>query len=821
MAKDSDEDTTTEAAEAIETTEEAPERPARPRRARRPKVGIIALVTALVIGFGGLGAFALLYSTTELPDPNADFQTNTTFIYYADGETKMGNLAVQNRQSISLAEMPETVKDAVVAAENRTFWEDSGISPRGIARAAWAIVTSGEVQGGGSTITQQYIKILYLDSDRTFTRKVRELMLAIKMGRETPKEEILEGYLNTIYFGRGAYGIQAAARSYFLKDAADLTLAEAVALAAILNNPAAMNPSEGTEKQDVLLDRYNYVLDGMLEMGTITQAEYDAQHGTLPEFPSIPQNDRYGGSGGFLLKAVEKEMEQLGFDESQIQGGGLQIVTTIDEKLQEAAVLSAQQYTAEASENAPLDAGELHVALASVDTANGGILAMYGGPDFLTNQINWATTPRATASTFKTFATVAGLRNGFTLDSRLKGDTFTPPGEPMPVRNEFSEQYGTVTLRRATAESINTAFVDMTVQLPEGPEDVAKAAVDAGAPRLKSWDSNDSVNNRVALGSVEVSPLNMANAYATLANSGRRNTPHLVTKVSDSHGRVLYQAEPKSEAAIEPEVAAATTDALTSVVREGTGRRASALGRPVAGKTGTHGVKDEIQSAWFVGYTKQVSTAVMYVVGDGTGDLDPFRRSQDRTFFGSGYPLRTWVDYMTVATEDMPVAEFDEPTPLTSTRKTEQDDKPRKVRNTDRPSKKATSKPRASERSQPSSSKSAKPESSSSASTKPEPTRTKAEQKPEPTKTKAEQKPEPTKTKAEQKPEPTKTKAEQKPEPTKTKAEQKPEPTKTKAEQKPEPTKTKAEQKPEPTQTKSSSETGNREEKAPESDSSE
>ena len=636
-------------------------------------LGIVALVTALVAGFGGLGAFAFLYFTTDLPDPNADFQTNTTFIYYADGETKMGSLSVQNRQSIPFADMPDIVKDAVVAAENRTFWEDPGFSARGMARAVRSIVTGGEVQGG-STITQQYIKILYLDSERTLTRKVRELMLAIRMGREVPKQEILEGYLNTIYFGRGAYGIQAASRSYFLKDAADLTLAEAATLAAILNNPASMNPSEGPEKLATLLDRYNYVLDGMLEMGTITQAEHDANHGRLPEFPEVPRNDRYGGPKGFLMDAVEREMEKLGFDESETQGGGLQIVTTIDEKLQEAAVSVAQQYTAEASENAPLDAEELHVALASVDTATGGILAMYGGPDYVTSQRNWATTPRATASTFKTFATIAGLRNGFTLSSRLNGDTFTPRGDDRPIRNEFSNQYGTVTLRRATAESINTAFVDMTQQIPDGAEAVAKAAVDAGAPRLEGWDNN--MNNRIALGAVEVSPVNMANAYATLANSGRRSDAHIVAKVTDSHGKVLYEAEPVSAAGIEPDVAATTTDALTSVVREGTGRRATALGRPVAGKTGTHGVGDEIQSAWFVGYTRQISTAVMYVAGDGTGDLDPFRRRQDPTFFGSSYPLMTWLDFMEVATEGMPVLDFDEPSEREETRSAEPVEEP-------------------------------------------------------------------------------------------------------------------------------------------------
>ncbi|MBK7822294.1 MAG: penicillin-binding protein [Tessaracoccus sp.] len=628
-------------------------------RAKRfwKRLGITALVAFIVVGLSGMGAFFFLYATTDLPDPNADFQTNTTFIYYRDGEERLGSLAVQNRQTISYAEMPQLMKDAVVAAENRTFWEDPGFSVTGIARGAFSIATGGELQGG-STITQQYIKILYLDSGQRLSRKVRELMLAIKMGRELPKEEILEGYLNTIYFGRGAYGIQAAARSFFLKDAKDLTLEESAALAAILNNPAAFNPSGGPEKLEKLLGRYQYVLDGMLDMGAITQAEHDRAHPALPEFPEVPVNDRYGGWKGFLIKEVEKELEDKGFSEAEIQGGGLKIVTTLDKSMQAAAAKAGEEYPKRAAEGAAgdPDPADLHVAIASVDTANGGILAMYGGPDYVKNSRNWATTPRAAASTFKAFATVAGLRNGFSLDSIFNGNTFTPRGDSKTIRNEFSHQYGPVTLRRATADSINTAFVDMTEQMPDGANEVAKAANDAGAPTGAGWD----MNNRIALGAAEVSPVNMASAYATFANSGERNEAHIVDRVLDRNGEVVYQAERAGEQTIDENVAANVTDALTSVVSEGTGTRASALGRPVAGKTGTNDIDGDITSAWFVGYTKQVSTAVMYVAGDsGVEDLETYKRPQDGTFFGSTYPLMTWVDFMTTATEGMPVEQFD------------------------------------------------------------------------------------------------------------------------------------------------------------------
>ena len=300
-------------------------------RAKRvwKRIGVTALVAFIIAGLTGLGGFVWLYQSTDLPDANADFNTNTTFLYYNDETTQLGSLAVQNRVTIDYEQMPQLMKDAVVAAENRSFWDDPGISITGIARSAISIATGGELQGG-STITQQYIKIYYLDSGQRLSRKVKELMLAIKMGRELTKEQILEGYLNTIYFGRGAYGIQAAAKSYFLKDSRELTLEEAAALAAILNNPAGFNPSGGEEKLARLLERYRYVLGGMLAMGTITQADHDRAAAALPAFPEVPVNNRYGGTKGFLIKQVEDELADKGFTEAEIQGGGLKIVTTVD-----------------------------------------------------------------------------------------------------------------------------------------------------------------------------------------------------------------------------------------------------------------------------------------------------------------------------------------------------------------------------------------------------------------------------------------------------------------------------------------------------------
>src|SRR5262245_46547440 len=233
------------------------------------------------------GSFTYLYKTTELPDPNADFETNTSFVYYSDGKNgqgdQIGQYAIQNRDAISYDQMPQDIKDAVVAIENRTFWSDSGIDYKGILRALFNN-SQGNATQGASTITQQYIKILYLTQERTYTRKLKEAILSLKLGKEVSKQEILEGYLNTIYFGRGAYGVQAAAKAYFGKDAQDLSLEESATLASIINNPSQYNPDAGKESKKALRERYRYVLSGMATAGNITAQEEKKAGRKLPKF---------------------------------------------------------------------------------------------------------------------------------------------------------------------------------------------------------------------------------------------------------------------------------------------------------------------------------------------------------------------------------------------------------------------------------------------------------------------------------------------------------------------------------------------------------
>ena len=635
-----------------------------PGRGRRWARGILITMGALaVLGLVSATAVVVIgYTTTTRPDANADFKTATTFVYYNDGKSELGSFAIQNRTPLTFNKMPETMKQAAVAAENRTFWTDPGISIRGMVRAAWTIARGGDVQGG-STITQQYIKILYLNSERTLTRKFRELFLAYKINREMTKEEILAGYLNTIYFGHGAYGVQAASKEYFDVNAKKLTVPQAAFLATVVNNPAMYDPRDDDDHSRIL-SRYRYVLHAMAEMGNITPAQEAAFAQRLPKFPKTRANQRYGGPEGFLMKMVERELSAAGFDSSQISGGGLKITTTFDEDSQEAAVEASQKYTKQSAQAVGRKASKLHAALASVDVNSGEVIALYGGPDFVKNSRNWATTPRPTASTFKTYALAAGLKDGYSLLSKFNGNTFIPPGESKPVRNEFSYQYGSsVDLIKATADSINTAFVDLTSQMDDGPRKIMKVAQAAGAPKGAGWDNN----YRIPLGTAEVSPLAQASAYATFANDGVAVPSHVVREVRDRKGKVIYEAQPEKKRAVTDAIAHDVTHALSSVVEEGTGRTVQTLQRPVAGKTGTKDRTNDdgssdVVSAWFVAYTRQISTAVMYVAGnDGNGDLDNYARPGDSTFFGGTYPALTWADYMKTATKGQAVKQFPGP----------------------------------------------------------------------------------------------------------------------------------------------------------------
>src|SRR6478672_8721358 len=301
----------------------------RQRLAKVAKVfGILAVVGALVLA----GIVVVLYQAIGIPDPNKAFEAQTTFVYYRDGEQQLGTYYEdQNRESIPLGEMPDSITDAVVAAENQTFWTDKGIDPKGILRALFSNAR-GNARQGASTITQQYVKILYLTSEQSYQRKIKEAVVSLKIQQQLSKEEVLEGYLNTIYFGRGAYGVEAASEAYFDHPAKDLNLRESAVLATVLNNPSKYDPANGKEAKDDLRGRYAYVLDSMVAMETITPEQRDKALKKLPKFPKIAAQSQFGGQRGHMLALVKQELLAKNIaSEEEIDGGGLRITTTFDQ----------------------------------------------------------------------------------------------------------------------------------------------------------------------------------------------------------------------------------------------------------------------------------------------------------------------------------------------------------------------------------------------------------------------------------------------------------------------------------------------------------
>ncbi|RLV48430.1 penicillin-binding protein [Nocardioides mangrovicus] len=603
----------------------------------------LCLVIVLALGL----VFA--YNVTSVPDPNTDFQTQTTKVYYAGGKASLGTFVDQNRESIAYSKMPKSLRDAVISAEDRSFWTNQGIDPKGILRAAFSNA-SGNATQGASTITQQYVKILYLTSQRTYTRKLKEALVSLKLQKQQSKREILKGYLNTIYFGRGAYGVQAAAQAYFRKDADQLNVRQSAVLASVLNSPGNLDPADGESAQQRLLSRYRYVLAGMAKMGNLDPDLATRYEQRLPVFPKIPKSNRLAGQKGFMLQMIRDELKTLHFTDSQIDGGGLRITTTFSKKY-----MADMQKSVE--DDRPTGLKGLHTGAVSIDVKTGAVRAIYGGQDYLKSSFNWAEAGAQPGSTFKAFALAAGIKAGFSLKDTFDGNSplTLDDANKTEIKNEGSgdgTSYGSaVNLIRATEESINTAFVDMTQSMPNGGRKILAMADAMGIPVDKT---SLQPNLGISLGSERVGMLDMANGYATIANAGKEHPWFVVQKVSDADGKVLYRARRDDTQVLDPDIAADVSYALQQVVSNGTGTAAQAIDRDSAGKTGTATAGDDghVSSSWYIGYTPQLVTAVMYVRGDGNDQLDGWLPGP-YGYFGAGYPAHTWADIMSGELEDV------------------------------------------------------------------------------------------------------------------------------------------------------------------------
>ena len=616
---------------------------------RKDKRGLMRLVPSLrqvlTLAFLGFGAaviaLAIAVRLIAVPEASEIATAQTTILYYDDGVTELGRLGEANRVSIDFDQIPVQTQQAMLAAEDREFYEHGGFSIRGISRAVVTNLIGATGAGGGSTITQQYAKNAYLTQERTITRKLRELVLSIKLETIISKDQILNDYLNTIYFGRGAYGIETAANQYFGKSVSQLEVSESAVLASIVQAPNGLSPEENL---DALTARWNYVLDGMVEKGWISQEERSSV--TFPAIKPYKQINAFGGPQGHLVEQVRQTMYANGITEDQINLLGLRVITTFNKVAQDAMIAAV-------NEQSPTENIEgLRIGVASVRPETGEVVAMYGGADYLENQFNNATQMIGQAgSTFKPFALAAGLENDITLATTFSGKNKTKVGT-YEVVNYGDKSFGDrITMLKATQDSVNSAYVELANKV--GLETVFNAAKRAGIPA-------DAVgmepNLAFTLGTTSPHVVDIAAAYATFASRGLQVSPSYIKTITTGSGEILYKLNPKPVQAFSTDIADTVNYALQKVVEVGTGKAAKALGRPVAGKTGT---TNDNKSALFAGYTPELATAVMFVK-DGP-DGQPMTLSGTggmRSVTGGSYPARIFTAYMKAALKDLPVQKF-------------------------------------------------------------------------------------------------------------------------------------------------------------------
>ncbi len=610
------------------------------------KILVRSAVFVFGLGFVAAGSlFIYSYFTVSIPNPKEYVNSQSTIIEYSNG-TEIGRLGAQNRTIVPLANIPLNVRRAVLAAEDRSFYSEHAFSITGIGRAILNNLRGGALQGG-STITQQYAKTAFLTPDRKIQRKIKELVIAIKLEQQLSKDQILESYLNTIYMGRGSYGVETAAQQYFNRDVTQLNLSQAAVLASILRSPGYYDPSYSEANAQRLHDRFAYVIQGMLKAKWIT-----AEQAAKAKFPTISPRVTSGslsGPKGYIIARAQQELNALGFSDQQLLVGGLVIKTTLDEKAQQSAVDAVNKQT---PRKAP---SNLHVGLVAVRPGTGEIVAMYGGKDYVVRQLNDATQSIALAgSTFKPFALIAALEKGIPLTSLWDGrspQVFDDAGKPYPVSNYGNEQFPVVSLLRATANSVNTVYVPLGINV--GPNAVVDVARRAGIPQNVAMMPTPSV----VLGVASPHVIDVAAAFATFAAQGIYAKPFMVNEVLGANKGILYQAKPQGQEVFAKDVMADLTYALTQVVRNGTATYGTAgLGRPAAGKTGT---SEQNASAWFSGFTPQLAASVAFFRDNASQSLNGIGGLNSVT--GGTFPAKVWTAFMKGALLGQPKLDFPKP----------------------------------------------------------------------------------------------------------------------------------------------------------------
>ncbi len=608
------------------------------------------MIMAVSVWYGFSGFFAPKNMDEQLqPDAASEF-------YDSKGSLIYTTLSEERRIPININYIPEHTQKAFIAIEDNRFYEHMGVDFRGTARAVVSTLSGREVQGG-STITQQLAKNAFLTQERTITRKVKEAFLARELEKRYTKDEILEMYLNHIYFGQGAYGVESAARYYFNKEAKDLNIAESATLAAIPKSPNYFNPFENPKASK---ERQELVIDQMVKYGFITEAQGEAAKKEELKLASTAKKREDNPNFYFIDMITQKVIDELGAD--ALYKGGLKIYTTLDSDMQKAAIESLKHLPAAVMEEKDLgklkgnehpvaynDKNKLtqpQVALVAIDPNTGHVKAMLGGRG--QDKFNRATlSVRQPGSSFKPFVYLTGMANGFTPASIMedKEEEFDKDWRP---RNVTKKWYGKVSLRTAIARSMNIPTIKLAREV--GVHKVVETAQKMGISTLETEGKYSDANLSMAIGGLShgVSPLEMASAYGVFATNGILCKPFALLKITDAQGQVLYENSTEPKRVMDPKPIYTTVDMMKDVLIWGSGG-GMGIGRPAAGKTGT---TDNYVDAWFVGFTPDLSTAV-WVGDDNNRTLD--------NMSGSGTPLSIWHDFMVKAHKDIPVSDFVNP----------------------------------------------------------------------------------------------------------------------------------------------------------------
>lgn len=602
------------------------------RGVKKRNIFLYFVMMMLSAFLAAIAAFNLYLASLPPISNFDDIKPNpVTSIYSLDGEV-IKTFTVFRFEKVSIEDIPADLKNAVISTEDKNFYKHRGFDTFGLVRSVFANIKAGSLKQGASTITQQLARILFLSNERTFDRKIKELIIAHRIEKTISKNEILELYLNSVYLGSGTYGVLSASKTYFDKELNELTLAETALIAGLPQAPSAYSPFQNPA---AAISRRNQVLKRMYKTGCITKEQYEAAKKEELHLSTKPRLYSFN-KAPYFIDFVLNELEKLGFEEQEISQGGLKIYTTLDSKSQEAA----QNAIVNDLNAYGLKSDNTQMALFSFSPTTGRIYAYVGGKNYEQSQYDRIVNAiRPPGSAFKPFVYTAALQQGIGVDDIIEDSPIS--FQNWSPKNYTSKYRGKMPLWKALAISSNVAAVRL----------IQKTGADAVITTAREMGITTPLQNdlTIALGSNGVKLYDMVVAYGAFANGGFRVKPYAVERVENSRGVVIYEnSGPKIVKVISFDTAAGMTYMLRKVVEVGTGRAAN-ISQAVAGKTGT---TDDYHDAWFMGYTPDIVTGVWLGNDDNT---------KLPGITGGGLPARVWADYMSVATTNFADSVFDYP----------------------------------------------------------------------------------------------------------------------------------------------------------------